>query len=142
MKASGSQADFESSLRKLIPDKVNEFAKLEAGEPYHFDRWEQDHSGSPSMYYVFSSHDGTQNRKRVILSEVEAAFDTLRRTGRFDRNDFRTYCPKSESSGRCGFVVVGRILEAFGEATYSGRQEGFLKQVEVHPKKQAPAKPC
>jgi hypothetical protein len=122
------QPDFESNLRKLIPEKVSEFAKLEGGEPYRFDLWEHDHSGSACLYYFFSSKDGTKtNRKRVILSEVEAAFDTLRHTGRFDRNHFRTSCPRSESSGRCGFVVVGRILEALGEAKYSGRNEGFVK---------------
>lgn len=125
-----AQPDFASNLRKLIPETVNEFAKLKAGEPYHFDRWEQDHSGTPCLYYTFSSHDGaTRNRKRVIISEIETAFEALQRTGRFDRNAYRALCPQSESSGRCGFVVVGRIFEALGEARYSSRTDGFLRSV-------------
>jgi hypothetical protein len=123
-----TQPDFESTLQRLIPEKLNEFAKLEAGDPYHFDRWEEDRSGAACMYYVFSSRDGAkQNRKRVVVSEIEAAIQVLRRTGRFDRDAFRVLCPQSESSGRCGFVVVGRIFETLGEAAYSSRSDGFLK---------------
>src|ERR1700752_3586572 len=123
MNAQQTQADFQSNLQGLLPANLRKFAKLEPAEPYHLDHWAQDHSGSPCMYYWFSSHNGTKrNRKRVIISEVHAAFQAFLRTGAFDRNAFRAYCPKSESSGRCGFVVVVRIFEALGEATYSGRE--------------------
>jgi hypothetical protein len=50
MKVHQSQAAFESDLRELIPKKVSDFAKLEAGEPDHFDHWAQGHSGSACIY--------------------------------------------------------------------------------------------
>ena|ERR1700730_9070279 len=123
-----SRAAFDSNLRKLIPTIVSEFPKLEAGEPYHFDHWADDRSGSTCLYYWFTSHDGVKrNNKRVLVSEVHAALQHLLSAGVFDRNSFRTCCPRSESSGRCGFVVVGRVLEALGVATYFGREKGFVK---------------
>jgi hypothetical protein len=117
-----------SDLRGLIPATMSEFAKLETGQPYYFDHWADDHTGSTCLYYWFSSHDGAKrNNKRVIVSEIHTARQHLLNAGAFDRNSFQTRCPKSESSGRCGFVVVGRILEALGEARYSGREKGFVK---------------
>jgi hypothetical protein len=46
LEARSSQADFELRLRSLIPAIVNEFPKLESGEPYHFDHWADDTYGS------------------------------------------------------------------------------------------------
>jgi hypothetical protein len=123
----GSKAT-DSNLRKLIPAIVSEFPKLEAGQPYHFHHWADDRSGSTCLYYWFSSHSGAKRyNKRVIVSEVHAALQHLLNTGAFDRTSFRARCPKSKSSGPCGFVVVGRILEALGVARYSGREKGFVK---------------
>ena len=128
MQAKISTTTFDSKLRNLIPASVSEFPKLETGQPYHFDHWADDRSGSSCLYYWFSSHDGTKrNLKRVIVSEIHSALQHLINTGAFDRNSFRAHCPKSESSGRCGFVVMGRILEALGVAVYSGREKGFVK---------------
>jgi hypothetical protein len=62
-----------------------------------------------------------------MASEIYEAFKLIERTGAFDRNVFRTRCPRSESSGRCGFVIVGRILEALDVAIYAGREQGFVK---------------
>jgi hypothetical protein len=115
------------NLRNLIPATVSEFQKLETGQPYYFDHWAEDRSGSDCLYYWFSSHNGVKrNNKRVIVSEVNAALQHLLKTGAFDRSSFRSHCPKSKSSGPCGFVVVGRILEALGVARYSGREKGFV----------------
>jgi hypothetical protein len=126
--ATGATTTFESKLRDLIPKTASDFSKLGAGEPYHFDRWADDRSGSTCLYYWFYSHDGgKRNNKRVVVSEIQQAFQNLMDTGSFDRDAFRRLCPVSELSGPCGFVVVGRILEALGVAVYSGRDKGFLK---------------
>jgi hypothetical protein len=111
--------EFDSMLRKLIPATVSEFKKLEAGNPYHFDRWDDG-----CMYYWFGS-TSKPHKKRVFVSEAFSALQHLRTTGAFDRNSFPTLCPKSESDGGCGFAVAGRILEALGVAKYSGRRAGF-----------------
>ena len=64
-----SMDTFEYNLRNLIPGTQSEFPKLETGEPYHFDHWLTDHSGSACLYYWFSSRDGrNRNHKRVIVS--------------------------------------------------------------------------
>ncbi|MGB8112987.1 MAG: hypothetical protein WCF22_04410, partial [Candidatus Sulfotelmatobacter sp.] len=115
-------------LHKLIPATVSEFAKLEAGQPYYFDHWANDRYDSPSLYYWFDSNDGAKLRhKRVVISEIHKAFQHHMYTGKFDRKSFRSCCPQSDSSGHCGFVVVGRIFEALGVAEYSGRENGFVK---------------
>lgn len=122
------KASFDAELRRLIPGIVSEFPKLEMGHPYRFEHWSDDRSGTSSMYYWFDSHDGTaQHHKRLVVSEIHAALEHLLATGAFNRNAFRAHCPVSESSGPCGFVVVGRVLEALGVATYSGREKGFVK---------------
>jgi len=124
----GATTTFESKLRDLIPKTVSQFPKLEIGEPYHFDRWADDRSGSTCLYYWFYAHDGgKRNNKRVVVSEIQQAFQHLMDTGSFHRDAFRRFCPVSESSGPCGFVVVGRIFEALGVAVYSGREKGFFK---------------
>jgi hypothetical protein len=66
-------------------------------------------------------------KKRVIVSEMQPAFDHYMKTGSFDRQAYQRFCPVSALSGPCGFVVVGRILEALNGAVYSGREKGFLK---------------
>jgi hypothetical protein len=126
--ANGATTTFESKLRNLIPKTVSQFAKLETGKPYHFEHWACDRAGSTCLHYWFDSHDGSKrNKKRVVVSEMQKAFEHLINTGSFERDAFRRLCPVSDSSGRCGFVVVGRILEALGASVYSGREKGFLK---------------
>jgi hypothetical protein len=121
---------FEAMLRNLIPTPVSQFPKLEAGQPYHFDHWGDDRSGSACLYYWFDSRNGnSRNNKRVVVSELEGALQHLMNTGAFDRDSFRTLCPESQSSGGCGFAVAGRIFEALGVATYSGREKGFVKPI-------------
>ena len=119
--------EFETMLRKLIPDTVSVFKKLEAGDPYHFCKWAEDRFGAACMYYWFTSGDGSKkNHKRVLVSEVRSALQHLRTTGALDRKAFRTLCAISESAGPCGFAVAGRMLEALGVARYSGRDAGFI----------------
>jgi hypothetical protein len=126
--ATGATTTSESKLPDLISKGVSEFPKLETGEPYDFERWADDRTGSTCLYYWFSSHDGgKRNNKRIVVLEMLEAFQHPKNMGSFDRNAFRRLCPVSESSGPRGFVVVGQILEALGVAVYSGREKGFLK---------------
>jgi len=118
---------FDSILRELIAANVKDFAKLEAGEPYHFDGWEEDRSGSACMYYSFGSRSPHKlNRKRVVISELHAAFQHLRNTGAFDRKSFEKLCPISQSAGSCGFAVMGQVFEALGVAIFFDRERRFL----------------
>jgi hypothetical protein len=118
---------FESNLRELFSSDGIEFQKLEEGQPYYFDHWANDRNGAPCLYYWFSSHDGKKRHaKRVIISEINQALEHLRKVGSFTRSSFRTQCPKSDSSGHCGFTVIGRIMEMLGVARYSGREHGFI----------------
>jgi hypothetical protein len=119
--------EFDSILRELIPAKVKDFAKLVAGEPYRFDGWEDDRSGSACLYYSFSSRSPDKlNRKRVVISELHTAFQHLRNTGAFDRKSFERLCPTSRSAGSCGFAVMGRVFEALGVARFFDREHRFL----------------
>lgn len=115
----------QSALHRLIPQRVNTFAKLHRGSPYHFDRWGVDRAGSPCLYYWFMARDGVKrNKKRLPVSEIRAAVCQLRSAGVLNRKTFPKVCPVAESDGPCGFAVVGRILEALQVAAYSG-QDGF-----------------
>jgi hypothetical protein len=114
----------EVILHSLIPDKVNTFEKLEGGEPYHFDRWTDDMSGLPCLYYRFKSRDGAkQNKKRIPVREIITALRELQRAGVLDRQAFERVCPIAKA-GPCGFAVVGRILEKLHAASYTG-SNGF-----------------
>jgi|ERR1051326_1522443 hypothetical protein len=119
--------NLEARLRGIVPANVNQFQKLDHGEPYHYDRWGKDAIGHVCLYYWFSSNDGrTRNVKRVPVNEVGAALNHILLSGRFGRQDFRQICPLSNSDGPCGFAVVGRLLESLGVAQYVGRNQGFV----------------
>ena len=115
----------ESTLHTLIPEKASTFAKLQHGEPYHFDCWKNDRDGSPCLYFWFMARDGVKrNKKHLPVSEIRAALHQLQSVGVLSRGTFRKVCPKAESAGPCGFAVVGRIFEALHVAVYSS-QDGF-----------------
>jgi hypothetical protein len=59
----------ESTLHRLIPKEVNTFAKLRHGEPYHFDRWENDRSGSLCLYYWFQVIVGRDSEYALMLMD-------------------------------------------------------------------------
>ena len=116
----------EFKLQELIPRQISEFPKLIAGDPYYFVRWHSDLHGSLCLYYRFNSSDGVKIlRKRVHLSEMRIALQHLRDYGTFDRSAYERICPKSSSSGPCGFTVLGRTFEALQIASYSGKK-GFV----------------
>jgi len=115
----------ETALHRLIPNEVRTFAKLEHGDPYHFDRWANDNADTLCLYYWFMARDGVKkNKKRVPVSEIRAALRQLLE-GRVKRETFRKICPVTEAAGPCGFAVVGRIFVELGIAVYSGRRDGF-----------------
>lgn len=117
----------ESTLHQLIPSQVNAFAKLGRGEPYHFDHWADDRSGSECLYYWFTARDGVKkNTKRIPVSEIRAALHQLRTAGVLTRVTFQIVCPVSQACGPCGFAVVGRILEALIVARYTNTAEFSL----------------
>jgi hypothetical protein len=119
---------FSQQLQQLIPTAKAQFAKLETGPPYHFEKWADDRSGDSCLYYWFDPKDGSkQNHKRLIISEIESAHAHLLSADEFDRQTYRAICPKSARSGPCGFVVMGRIFEALGLARYCGREDGFIR---------------
>ncbi len=63
--------EFDYTLREIIPAKLKDFAKIEAGERYHFDHWGDDAFGVKCIYYRFNSRgEGRPNQKRVVVSEV------------------------------------------------------------------------
>lgn len=89
------------------------FEKLRESNSYRCAEWKHDRRGIFCMYYEFSVY-----KKRIPLSEIEAAVLHLQRENIFDRNVFASLCPISHSDGTCGFVVIGRILEKFFNAEY------------------------
>jgi hypothetical protein len=111
----------ESALHRLMPEAVNTFAKLERGEPCHFDRWADDRVGSACLYYRFIG--AKKYTKRLPVSEIRAALKQLRVPAWFSRETFREVCPPANRDGQCGFAVGGRILEALKVAEYSGLEE-------------------
>ena len=116
----------DSTMRRLIPHTVNTFAKLEHGEPYHFDSWATDNTNTPCLYYWFMARNGvTKRKKRVPVYEIGVALRRLLGDGMLRSDRFREVCPVAESDGPCGFAVVGRIFEALDVAAYAGRRRGF-----------------
>lgn len=116
----------DRSLREIIPDKYSTFPKLEKGDPYHFDHWGKDTNGEDCLYYWFWNKDQTKkNKKRVVISEIDALIENKISNGHISRDDFKKLCPISESAGSCGYTVVGRMLEYLEIAKYLGRGSGF-----------------
>lgn len=113
-------------LNEVIPSQHSVFNKLTGGDPYYFAKWESDKYGNLCLYYWFWNKSKTKpNKKRVPVSEIEAAVRVLLQNGIFSREGFRENCPISESAGSCGFVVIGRIFEYLGVASYVGLGKGF-----------------
>lgn len=104
--------------------KGTEFPKLEFGNPYRCDGWRHDTRGVYCMYYEFSGHKKCY-KKRVPLSEIEAAAEHLKAGNIFNRPAFKSLCPVSCRDGHCGFAVIGRILEKIFGARHDGRN-GFV----------------
>lgn len=110
----------EPVLRDLIPGHVQRFPKLmEKGDPYKFDRWEEDRSEVLCLYYKFKSRDRMEwNHKRVPVPEIRAAMRVLMIDGRWDRAAFDRDCPIASSAGPCGYAIIGRVFESLGVATH------------------------
>ena len=107
-------------IRRIVPTKLKEFAKLQKGSPYRFECWAQDNSGADCLWYVFDSKDGKKILKKKILEiELLNALDQLETTGSFNRRKYEEFCPKSAASGPCGFAVMGRIMEFWGSQRYT-----------------------
>ncbi len=102
-------------LQKQIPPGTR-FAKLISGEPYQCDKWAHDRAGNFCLYYKVGSC-----RKRAPLAEIEEAAQCLASKNKFDRADFSNVCPIANRDGPCGFAVIGRILEKYHGAKYTGR---------------------
>lgn len=116
----------EQRLREIIPDTISKFPKLESGDPYYFDRWDIDLNNEMCLYYWFWNKNRTKkNKKRVVISEIKELIRNCLTRGKITREDFKNYCPISESAGPCGFAVTGRMFESLGITRYLGRGLGF-----------------
>ena len=111
----------EQRLREIIPKPINKFKQLRKKKYYFVDGWRKDKNGEMCLYYVV----GNNNKKRVVISEVEKLIRNCLTQGQISREDFRIYCPVSESAGPCGFAVTVRMLEYLGIGQYLGRGLGF-----------------
>ncbi|MDI6811278.1 MAG: hypothetical protein QMD80_06375 [archaeon] len=113
-------------LREIIPNPNSTFPKLESGDQYYFDQWGTDLNNEMCLYYWFWDRNrNKKNKKRVVISEVEELIRICLTRGQITRDDFRIYCPVSESAGPCGFAVTVRMLEYLGIGQYLGRGLGF-----------------
>jgi hypothetical protein len=107
----------EDALEQTIPSQVRLFPKLKAGrDPYRFYRWDFDaDTGSPVLRYWFWSSDrGRKYRKRVFISEAERLLERSLGSGEVTRQDFRRFCPRTDSDGGCGFAVIVAMFEFLG----------------------------
>lgn len=116
----------EQRLREIIPNTISKFPKLESGDPYYFDHWDIDLNNEMCLYYWFWNKNRTKkNKKRVVISEIKELIRNCLTRGQITNEDFKNYCPVSESAGPCGFAVTGRLLEYLSIARYLGRGLGF-----------------
>ena len=116
----------ESVLHLLIPAHVDTFAKLRGGDPYHFDHWETDPSGSKNLkYWFWNRKKSNKNRKRAPVSEIRIALGHVRNAGVFKQETYQAICPVASADGPCGFAVIGRTFEALSVARYAGHGAGF-----------------
>lgn len=60
-------------------------------------------------------------QKGVAASQLEKAFQQLKRTGRLTREWWNENVRHSDSEGGCNFTTVGGLLELLGEAQRVGR---------------------
>lgn len=115
------------AIKDCVPRSLSTFPKLQKGEPYQFERWDQGKHGFCLRYSFIARDRATRIRKYVVLAEIVKAAEHLTNTGAFSRTDYQSLCVLSQSSGPCGFAVTGRILEALGLGRYVGRK-GFMVQ--------------
>ena len=104
----------EQVLRTVIPEQLRVFSKLTSGkDPYYFSRWDRDKaSGEPILRYWFWSKDRSCKRhKRVFIDELGRLLGSAVDTGEITRSAYKRYCPKTSSSGPCGFAVIIGVLE-------------------------------
>ena len=104
----------EQTLKKVIPHELNSFSKLTEGhDPYYFTSWAEE-NGMPILRYWFWNRTKTRkNKKRVFVNEIEELLKHSQRMRRIIRSDYLRYCPRTNSSGDCGFAVIISILEHF-----------------------------
>jgi len=118
----------EDALKEMIPSQVKLFPKLTAGrDPYHFYRWDYDQeTGSPMLRYWFWSRDrGRKYRKRVFIGEAERLLERSLGTGEITRQDFKRFCPRTNSDGGCGFAVMVAMFEFLGLVRHTDERGAY-----------------
>ena len=114
----------EQALKNLIPNHSKVFPKLTPDrDPYYFDSWDVDRdSGKPLLRYWFWNRERTKKyKKRVFVHEIESLLRNTCHTGTITKGDFKSYCPRTNSDGGCGFAVIIGILEYFHLVEHCGR---------------------
>jgi hypothetical protein len=109
----------EEALKAVVPDEISAFPRLTADEDhYFFLRWDRDgDTGAPLLRYTYWSPDRTREyRKKILIPEVERLLESAIAAGQMGRQDFKTYCPRTDADGPCGFAVIIAILEHLGIA--------------------------
>jgi len=103
----------EEELKRIIPSEISVFPKITTGkDPYYFDRWDMDKYNGLILRYWFWNRDRTKkNRKRVFIKEFQNLISDINQRGFLDSYLFENNCPKTLSDGKCGYVVIVRILE-------------------------------
>ena len=85
--------------------------------------------GEKALIYLIPNHKDPQKprEKGVTVSEIEAAYRELTRSGEFTRQWIIRNLPDCYREGGCNFTTIGGLFILLGEAKYSG--PGVYKRI-------------
>ncbi len=74
------------------------------------------------MYSIPTRSSGRKpSTKRIKISDFQAGYDVLVKTGEFTYSWFKDNLPDCAKDGSCNFTTIGGIFELLGEAQYADR---------------------
>lgn len=96
--------------------------KPQSALEYRVVGWGQSRGEDALVYSIPTrSSGGKPSTKRIKISDFQAAYDVLVKTGKFTHNWFEENLPDCAKDGNCNFTTIGGIFELLGEAQYGHR---------------------
>jgi len=96
--------------------------KPQSAREYRVVGWGQSRGEDALVYSIPTrSSGGKASTKPIKISDFQAAYDVLVKTGKFTHNWFEENLPDCAKDGNCNFTTIGGIFELLGEAQYGHR---------------------
>jgi len=96
--------------------------KPQSAREYRVVGWGQSRGEDALVYSIPTRSSGRKpSTKRIKISDFQAAYDVLVKTGGFTHSWFEENLPDCAKDGSCNFTTIGGIFELLGEAQYGHR---------------------